>query len=86
VGSWCSKYGSLSQVRADSFFCKRTLWVSVIGFSLLLLASSALEAIRLHTLTLSLPLAPGGMFGMLIGDATDSPASVLPVLPAAAGP
>ena len=57
------------RLRADSLFCKRTLWVSVIGFCLLLLSSSALEAIRLHTLKTPLPLVPGGMFGMLIGDA-----------------
>ncbi len=61
-----SGYRSL---RADSLFCKRTLWVSAIGFTLLLFTSSALEAIRLHTLKIPLPLAPGGMFGLLIGDA-----------------
>ncbi len=57
------------RLRTDSLFCKRTLWVSVTGFGLLLFSSSALEAIRLHTLTIPLPLAPGGIFGMLIGDA-----------------
>jgi S-DNA-T family DNA segregation ATPase FtsK/SpoIIIE len=57
------------RLRTDSVFCRRTLWVSVIGFSLLLLTSSSLEAIRMHTLKVHLPLAPGGMFGMLIGDA-----------------
>ncbi len=57
------------RLRADSIFCKRELWVSLVGCALLLLSSSALEAIRLHTLKVSLPLAPGGMFGMLIGDA-----------------
>jgi len=35
----------------------------------LLLASSALEAIRLHTLKIALPLAPGGMLGAVTGDA-----------------
>jgi len=57
------------QLRADSIFCKRALWVSVAGFAVLLLASSALEAIRLHTLKISLPLAPGGMLGAVTGDA-----------------
>ncbi len=56
-------------LRADSLFNKRALWVSGIGFVLLLLSSSALEAIRLHTLSAALPLAPGGMFGELLGDA-----------------
>ncbi|MFZ2542120.1 MAG: DNA translocase FtsK 4TM domain-containing protein [Gallionella sp.] len=57
------------QLRADSIFYKRTLWVSVAGFTVLLLASSALEAIRLHTLQIELPLAPGGMLGLLTGEA-----------------
>ncbi|OGS93760.1 MAG: cell division protein FtsK [Gallionellales bacterium GWA2_59_43] len=57
------------ELRADSVFCKRTFQVSVIGFMVLLLASSALEAIRLYTLQAALPLAPGGMFGELVGEA-----------------
>ncbi|HXU92180.1 MAG TPA: DNA translocase FtsK 4TM domain-containing protein [Gallionella sp.] len=56
-------------LRPDSVFCKRTFWVSVGGFAVLLLASSALEAIRLHTLQVALPLAPGGMLGAVFGDA-----------------
>ncbi|MBY0576648.1 MAG: DNA translocase FtsK 4TM domain-containing protein [Gallionellaceae bacterium] len=56
-------------LRADSIFCKRAFWVSIIGFLVLLLASSALEAIRLHTLKAVLPQAPGGMLGLIIGDA-----------------
>ncbi len=55
-------------LRADSIFCKRTLWVSVAGFTALLLASSALEAIRLYALKIPLPLAPGGMLGMVLGE------------------
>jgi S-DNA-T family DNA segregation ATPase FtsK/SpoIIIE len=57
------------ELRADSVFCKRTFQVSMIGFVVLLLASSALEAIRLYTLQAALPLSPGGMFGALVGDA-----------------
>ena len=56
-------------LRADSVFCKRTFWVSVTGFVVLLLTSSALEAIRLYTLQAALPLAPGGMLGGVLGDA-----------------
>ncbi|BBI98669.1 DNA translocase FtsK [Ferrigenium kumadai] len=56
-------------LRPDSVFCKRTFWVSVAGFAVLLLASSALEAIRLHSLQVALPLAPGGMLGAVLGDA-----------------
>ncbi len=58
------------RLRADSIFCKRTLWISVIGFFLLLLSSSALEAIRLYSMQVVLPLAPGGMFGIMIGEAS----------------
>lgn len=60
-----SGYRSL---RVDSVFCKRTLLVSVVGFCLLLLSSSTLEAIRLHTLHVAFPWQPGGMFGVLIGE------------------
>jgi S-DNA-T family DNA segregation ATPase FtsK/SpoIIIE len=56
------------QLRADSMFCKRTLLVSIAGFAALLLASSALESIRMHTLAVELPMAPGGMLGALLGD------------------
>ncbi len=57
------------QLGADSIFNKRAVWIAMIGFVILLLSSSALEAIRLHTLKVALPQAPGGMLGMLLGDA-----------------
>jgi len=56
-------------LRADSIFCKRALWVSIAGFVVLLLASSALEAIRIYTLKVELPMAPGGMLGAVLGGA-----------------
>ena len=55
-------------LRADSIFSKRTLLASVAGFAALLLASSALEAIRMYTLKVPLPLAPGGMLGAVLGE------------------
>ena len=55
------------QLRADSIFSKRTLLVSVAGFAALLLASSALEFLRLYTLKVPLPLVHGGMFGQILG-------------------
>lgn len=58
------------QLRANSIFCKRTLLVSLAGFFVLLLASSALEYLRLYTLKVALPLAHGGhggMFGEVLG-------------------
>jgi len=57
------------ELRADSIFSKRALWVSLAGFVVLLLASSALEAIRLYTLEVVLPSDAGGMLGALIGGA-----------------
>jgi len=56
-------------LKEDSVFCKRTLVVSLSGFGILLLASSALESVRLYALKATLPLAPGGMLGALSGDA-----------------
>ena len=38
-----------------------------IGFVLLLLASCGFETLRLHSLQVSLPQAPGGMFGLALG-------------------
>jgi len=58
------------ELRTDSIFCKRTLWVSIIGFVLLLLASSALESIRMYTFKAVLPMAPGGMLGAVLGEAS----------------
>ena len=57
------------ELRPGSIFDKRALWISVAGFAVLLLASSALEAVRLHTINVALPSVPGGMLGTLIGDA-----------------
>jgi S-DNA-T family DNA segregation ATPase FtsK/SpoIIIE len=54
-------------IRADSLFDQRALWVSLLGFLVLLFASSAVEALRLYTWKVALPLAPGGMFGAAIG-------------------
>ena len=53
----------------DSLFDRRALWVALSGFAVLLLSSSALEALRLYSLTAALPLAPGGMLGAVLGDA-----------------
>ncbi|HSM97973.1 MAG TPA: DNA translocase FtsK 4TM domain-containing protein [Gallionella sp.] len=71
---WCVPYmlqrvwAGYHDLRANSIFSKRTWLVSVAGFAALLLASSALEAIRLHTLKIPLPLAPGGMLGAVLGE------------------
>ena len=44
----------------------RTLAVSLVGFAVLLAASSALEAMRLHSLRAELPDLPGGALGVFL--------------------
>jgi len=56
------------RLRADSLFDVRGLWVSLSGFFILLLSSSALEHLRLYTWQVELPLQPGGMLGRMLGD------------------
>jgi len=45
----------------------RRLGFSLAGFAMLLVASAALERLRLHSLVLELPLAPGGVIGDAVG-------------------
>jgi S-DNA-T family DNA segregation ATPase FtsK/SpoIIIE len=45
---------------------RRPFVIALAGFSVLLFASSALEALRFHALQASLPLAPGGMIGTVL--------------------
>jgi DNA segregation ATPase FtsK/SpoIIIE, S-DNA-T family len=56
-------------IRPDSMFEERTPWLAYTGFAVLLLSSSALEALRLYTLKIQLPQAPGGIAGRVLGDA-----------------
>jgi S-DNA-T family DNA segregation ATPase FtsK/SpoIIIE len=55
-------------ITPDGVFDRRTLWVALCGFAVLLLSSSALEALRLYSLKAALPFAPGGMIGAVLGD------------------
>ncbi|HKW37650.1 MAG TPA: DNA translocase FtsK 4TM domain-containing protein [Burkholderiales bacterium] len=45
---------------------RRSLVVAIFGFCVLLVASSAVEALRLYSLKATLPLAPGGMIGEVV--------------------
>ena len=56
------------QDEENSLFDHRALWLSLIGFIVLLLSSSALEAIRMHSLPVQLPLSAGGMLGTVLGE------------------
>jgi len=55
-------------ISPDGVFDRRTLWVALPGFAVLLLSCSALESLRFYTLKASLPFAPGGMLGSSLGD------------------
>ena len=48
---------------------RRSFLVSFCGFSVLLLSSSALEALRFHSIRAALPLSPGGVIGDILGEA-----------------
>ena len=46
---------------------RRPLYIALSGFVLLLVASSALEALRFYSLKAELPLGPGGLLGVEVG-------------------
>ncbi|MCW5603881.1 MAG: DNA translocase FtsK 4TM domain-containing protein [Burkholderiales bacterium] len=46
---------------------RRSYAVTIAGFVVVLVASCGIEAVRLHSLTVALPFAPGGMLGDLVG-------------------
>jgi S-DNA-T family DNA segregation ATPase FtsK/SpoIIIE len=52
-----------------SLIDRRPLWASLAGFALLLVSSAALEYLRLHSLSVELPFAPGGVVGYQVGRA-----------------
>ena len=43
---------------------RRPLFIALIGFVFLLVASSSLEALRFYSMNVELPLSPGGMLGI----------------------
>jgi S-DNA-T family DNA segregation ATPase FtsK/SpoIIIE len=56
------------RVEAWELLNRRTLAVSLLGFAVLLAASCALEAMRLHSLHAELPGRPGGVLGLILAD------------------
>jgi len=52
------------QLHANTGRGAHSPYLALPGFIVLLLASCALEALRFHTMTAQLPLAPGGMLGL----------------------
>jgi S-DNA-T family DNA segregation ATPase FtsK/SpoIIIE len=61
-------WASYRDIAPDGVFDRRTLWVALPGFAVLLLSSSALESLRLYSLKATLPYHPGGMVGKILGD------------------
>lgn len=51
------------RIDVAGIFDRNSLFLSAAGFILLLTASSGLEALRFHTIQVSLPHVPGGMLG-----------------------
>jgi len=49
---------------------RRPLVLALAGFAVLLVSSAALERLRLHSLPVELPLAPGGLIGNSVGALT----------------
>ena len=47
---------------------RRPLVLALAGFAVLLVSSAALERLRLHSLSVELPLAPGGLIGNGVGE------------------
>jgi S-DNA-T family DNA segregation ATPase FtsK/SpoIIIE len=62
-------YRRISQWLVDD---RRPLLIALIGFVVLLIASSGLENIRFWSLTTPLPLGPGGMLGYEVGRLTSA--------------
>src|SRR5512134_123942 len=55
------------RIESDTMADRRSFIITSIGFAVVLAGSCGLEAIRLHSLQATLPQAPGGMLGALIG-------------------
>ena len=65
---WLGYRGMTADEPGPGLFDRRALWVALSGFAVLLLSSSALEALRLYNLKVALPQAPGGMLGAALGN------------------
>ena len=57
---------TLRRLDGGSASDRRSVAIAIAGFVALLVASSGVEALRLHSLKVALPLAPGGMIGDVV--------------------
>ncbi len=60
------------RVETWSVFNRRNVAIVAVGFLLLLTCSSTLEAMRLHSLQVALPMEPGGVIGNLLAGAVQT--------------
>ncbi len=63
---------TLRHLEGGSTGDRRSSFISLAGFCLLLAGSSGVEALRLHSLKVALPLAPGGLVGAVVARALQS--------------
>ena len=66
---WLVALGALAVVWGHRRFDARAVGIGLGGFALLIFASASLEGLRLHSLGLELPHAPGGVVGVAAGNA-----------------
>ena len=66
---WLVALGALAVAWGLRRFDVRSVGVGLGGFALLIFASASLEGLRLHSLALDLPHAPGGVVGVAAGTA-----------------
>lgn len=62
----------LAKQEEELGYIKDSLLVRWLGFAMTLVSSMALEAIRLHSLSMQLPREPGGVIGEVIGEPLQS--------------
>ncbi len=65
VGCLCVTYWGYRRL-GDAAQEERYPLIPAVGFLLLILSSASFEALRLHSLKVDLPLAPGGMLGIAL--------------------
>ena len=63
---------TLRRLDSGSTGDRRSSLIALAGFGVLLLASSGVEALRLHSLKVTLPFAPGGMVGDVVAKVLQS--------------
>ncbi len=64
---WLVALGALGVVWGHRRLDMRSVGIALGGFAMLLFASASLEGLRLHSLALDLPHAPGGVVGVAAG-------------------